>query len=108
MDGLINQQVIFDFIRKLVTDFLQKNKPLPRTAKLTKETRENLFHGKGPEWIRVFIFDRYPETDEKNGGWVLNPRRTEYGETTTILVKPAIKWLNEHEYEIDWNEKLPR
>lgn len=108
MDGLINQQVIIDFIRKLVNDFLQKNKPLPRTSKLNKEIRENLFHGKSSEWIRLFIFDRYPETNEENGGWVLNPRRTEYGGVTTILVKPAIKWLDKHEYEIDWNEKLPR
>ena len=106
MDGLINQQVIFDFVRKLTDDFLQKNKPLPRTAKLTKEIRENLFHGKGTEWIRVFVFDKYPEVDERNGGWVLNPRRSAYGRTTTILIKPAIKWLDEHEYEIDWNEKL--
>lgn len=106
MDGLINQQVIFDFVRKLTDDFLQKNKPLPRTAKLTKEIRENLFHGKGTEWIRVFVFDKYPEVDERNGGWVLNPRRSAYGSTTTILVKPAIKWLDEHEYEIDWNAKL--
>ena len=107
MDGLINQQVIFDFVRKLTDDFLQKNKPLPRTAKLTKETRENLFHGKGNEWIRTFIFDQYPEVDELNGGWVLNPRKTANGKTTSILVKPAIQWLNEHEYEIDWNAKMP-
>ena len=108
MDALINQQAIFNLVTKQVDEFLQKNKPLPRTAKLTKEIRENLFHGKGVEWIRLFIFDEYPEVDEKYGGWVLNPRRTPGGKTTTILVKPAIKWLDEHEYEIDWNAKLPR
>lgn len=106
MDTLINQQAFESIFKGEVQEFLQKNKPLPRTAKLTKETREDLFHGKGSEWIRVFIFDRYPETDEKNGGWVLNPRKTIHGKTTTILVKPAIKWLNQHEYEIDWNEKI--
>lgn len=106
MNTLINQDAFKEIFKREVHDFLQKNKPLSRTAKLTKEIRENLFHGKGEEWIRVFVFDKYPEVDERNGGWVLNPRRSAYGTTTTILVKPAIKWLDEHEYEIDWNEKL--
>lgn len=108
MNTLINEQAFKDIFKEEVQSFLQKNKPLPRTAKLTKEIRENLFHSKGVEWIRVFIFDKYPEVDEKHGGWALNPRRTPGGKTTTILVKPAIKWLDEHEYEIDWNAKLPR
>lgn len=108
MNALINEQAFEGIFKEEVQKFLQKNKPLPRTAKLTKEIRENLFHSKGVEWIRVFIFDKYPEVDEKHGGWALNPRRTPGGKTTTILVKPAIKWLDEHEYEIDWNAKLPR
>lgn len=108
MESLINQDVIFDFVSQRVDKFLQTHKPLPRTAKLTKETRDDLFHGKSAEWIRLFIFDAYPETNEINGGWVLNPRKTVSGKTTTILIKPAIKWLDEHEYEIDWNEKIPR
>lgn len=107
MNTLINEQAFKDIFKEEVQSFLQKNKPLPRTAKLTKETRENLFHGKGVEWIRTFIFDEYPETNELQGGWVLNPRKTPNGKTTTILVKPAIKWLDEHEYEIDWNAKMP-
>lgn len=108
METLINQDAFKEIFKQEVHDFLQKNKPLPRTAKLTKETREDLFHGKGVEWIRTFIFDEYPETNELQGGWVLNPRKTPNGKTTTILVKPAIEWLNKHEYEIDWNAKLPQ
>lgn len=108
MDMLINQEAFKSIFQQEVHNFLEKNKPLPRTAKLTKETRENLFHGKGTEWIRTYIFDRYPEVDEANGGWVLNPRRSIHGKTTTILVKPAIEWLDKHEYEIDWNEQLVR
>ncbi len=108
MDGLINQEMIFDFIGQRVDEFLKNHKPLPRTSKLTKEVRDDLFHGKSAEWIRLFIFDAYPETNEANGGWVLNPRKTATGKTTTILVKPAIKWLDEHEYEIDWNARVPR
>ena len=107
MNTLINEQAFKDIFKEEVQSFLQKNKPLPRTARLDKETRDNLFHGKGNEWIRTFIFDQYPEVDELNGGWVLNPRKTPNGKTTTILVKPAIEWLNKHEYEIDWNAKLP-
>lgn len=108
MNGLINQQVLADQIDQQVDEFLKTHKPLPRTAKLTKEVRDDLFHGKSAEWIRLFIFDAYPETNEANGGWVLNPRKTATGKTTTILVKPAIKWLDEHEYEIDWNARVPR
>lgn len=108
MEGLINQQALIEQVSQQVDDFLQKHKPLPRTSKLTKETRDDLFHGKSAEWIRLFIFDAYPETNEANGGWVLNPRKTVGGKTTTILVKPAIKWLDEHEYEIDWNARVPR
>ena len=105
---LINQTAILDYINDLTLSFLKKHKPEPRTAGLTKETRQDLFHGKSAEWIRVFIFDRYPETDLKNGGWVLNPRRSSGGKSTSILYEPAKKWLNEHEYEIDWNERLDR
>lgn len=108
MNGLINQQVLADQIHQQVDEFLKTHKPLPRTSKLTKEVRDDLFHGKSAEWIRLFIFDAYPETNEANGGWVLNPRKTATGKTTTMLVKPAIKWLDEHEYEIDWNARVPR
>lgn len=108
MDGLINQEMIFDFVGQRVDEFLKNHKPLPRTSKLTKEVRDDLFHGKSAEWIRLFIFDAYPETNEVNGGWVLNPRKSKGGKTTTILVKQAIKWLDEHEYEIDWNARVPR
>ena len=53
MESLINQQVLIEQISQQVDDFLQKHKPLPRTAKLTKETRDDLFHGKSAEWIRL-------------------------------------------------------
>ena len=50
---LINEQAFKDIFKAEVEKFLQKNKPLPRTARLDKETRDNLFHGKGNEWIRT-------------------------------------------------------
>lgn len=105
---LVNQDAVTGLIKQIVLSYLQENKPLPRTAKLTKQVRQDYFHGKSAEWIRTFIFDAYPETNEANGGWALNPRATEHGRTTTILIKPAIKWLNDHEYQIDWNEQLPK
>lgn len=106
MTALINEEPIKELVKQTVAELVKQNKPEPRTVGLTKETRDSLFHGKGAEWIRTFIFDKYPETNELNGGWVLNPRKTPNGKTTTILVKPAIKWLDQHEYQIDWNEKL--
>lgn len=91
----VDENAIYLAIKKIVKEYLQKNKPLPRTARLTKEVRKDLFHGKGAEWIRTFIFDAYPETNEANGGWALNPRASEHGRMTSILVQPAIKRIED-------------
>lgn len=108
MEALINQTALTNFIQEQVHEAVKKIKPLPRTEKFTPQVRQDLFHGKGDEWVRTFIFDKYPETDEKNGGWVINPRKTPHGKSTSIWVRPAIKWLDDHEHEIDWNAKLPQ
>lgn len=77
-----------------------------RTIKM-KEFAEKYCGGKAMPWIRLFIFDEFPETDFKNGGWVVNPRKSEGGKTTLIFEKPASEWMEIHRGEIDWNAKLP-
>lgn len=105
--SLINQDALIQLIKSEVDKQVAKQSFEPRTAGLTQQVRKDYFHGKGVEWIRTFIFDRYPETNEANGGWVTNPRKSVHGKTTTIWLKPARKWLDDHELEIDWNEKMP-
>lgn len=103
---LINQQVLEELVNSRVDEVLKDKEYQPRTAGLTQQIRKDLFHGKSAEWVRVFIFDRYPETNELEGGWVINPRKSPNGKTTSIWIEPARKWLDDHELEIDWNEKL--
>ena len=60
-------------------------------------------------WVRNLIFDRYPETWDENGGWVINPSGHEPGiRGTWIRQDQAAKWLEAHDREIDWNERLAK
>ena len=77
-----------------------------KTIKI-KEFAHKYCGGKAMPWVRLFIFDEFPEVDFKNGGWVVNPRKNEDGGTTLIFEKPAAEWMEKHRNEIDWNAKLP-
>lgn len=77
-----------------------------KTIKI-KEFAHKYCGGKAMPWVRLFIFDEFPEVDFKNGGWVVNPRKSEEGKTTLIFEKPAAEWMEKHRNEIDWNAKLP-
>ena len=60
-------------------------------------------------WVRNIIFDRYPETWDENGGWVINPSGHEPGiRGTWIRQEQAAKWLEKHDREIDLNERLAK
>lgn len=72
-----------------------------------KEFAKKYCGGKAVPWVRLFIFDEFPEVNFKNGGWVVNPRKSEEGKTTLIFEKPAAEWMEKHRNEIDWNAKLP-
>lgn len=72
------------------------------------EFRRKYCGGKAPEWVRTLIFDRYPETDWKNGGWCVNPHRSEGGHKTIIFERKAAQWMEAHQEEIDWNERLAK
>ena len=78
-----------------------------KTIKM-KEFSEKYCGKKAPNWIRLFIFDEFPEVNIKNGGWVVNPRRTEEGSKTIIFEKTAAEWMEKHRNDIDWNAKLPQ
>lgn len=72
-----------------------------------KEFAKKYCGGKAVPWVRLFIFDEFLEVDFKNGGWVVNPRKSEEGKTTLIFEKPAAECMEKHRNEIDWNAKLP-
>lgn len=67
------------------------------------EFRRKYCGGKASEWVRTFVFDKYPETNYVNGGWVINPRG---GKKTIIFEYQAAAWMEEHKYELDWNAKV--
>lgn len=78
-----------------------------RTIKMP-EFSKKYCGNKADKWIRLFIFDQYPEVDIQNGGWVVNPHWTDKGRRTIIFENPASEWMEKHRTEIDWNAKLPK
>ena len=113
MTKSIELTIPIDTLIDAIDEIMQKRGYVPaesldgRTIKM-KEFSEKYCGKKAPNWIRLFIFDEYPEVNVKNGGWVANPRRTEEGSKTIIFEKPAAEWMDKHRNEIDWNAKLPQ
>ena len=91
----------------LVAPLLTVNQPEPDWVKL-KDVRDDLFAGKSPAWIRLFIFDSFPEVQIENGqskAWVKGVHGQ--GSVTKIYLPYARTWMHEHHDEIDWTAKLP-
>ena len=62
-----------------------------------------------PAWVKYFIFSEFPETQEVNGGWAINPFGGEPGiKGTWIKELQAAKWLESHDNEINWHARLQR
>ena len=79
----------------------------PDWAKL-KDIRQDLFAGKPPAWIRLFIFDAFPEIQIENGhkgAWVKGVHGQ--GSVTKVYLPYARKWMHEHHDEFDWTAKMP-
>lgn len=66
-----------------------------------EEFRHNCLGGKSRAWVKREIFDRYPETDIKNGGFVIDPFPGT-GRSTIIYAYDASIWVNEHYREFNW------
>ncbi|GHV97855.1 hypothetical protein lacNasYZ03_11320 [Lactobacillus nasalidis] len=107
--NLINENALAEMIAKAV----QEQRPrleedlTGRTIGIN-EFRRKYCGGKSAEWVRTFVFDRFPETDWANGGWCVNPHRAEGSRGTIIFEKRAAAWIEEHQLEIDWNERLAK
>lgn len=92
-------------LASLVAPLLTINQPDPDWVKL-KDVRDDLFAGKSPAWIRLFIFDSFPEVQIENNpqGWVKGVHGK--GNVTRIYLPTAREWLRKHHDEINWNEKI--
>ena len=104
-DELIKAAVLV-IVKKL--NLVPANDKRARKISLDKFRKEYCInHSK--TWVRNLIFDRYPETWDENGGWVINPSGHEPGiRGTWIRQEQAAKWLEKHDREIDWNERLAK
>ncbi|MBE8118771.1 hypothetical protein HCY06_00385 [Limosilactobacillus fermentum] len=69
-----------------------------------EDARADLFAGKAPAWIRLYVFDSFPEVQIENnpGGWV----KSVHGHGTKVYMPIARQWMREHHEQIDWNGKL--
>lgn len=73
-----------------------------------KDVRDDLFAGKSPAWIRLYVFDEFPEVQIENGepeAWVKGVHGR--GSVTRIYLPTARKWMHEHHSEIYWAAKIP-
>lgn len=74
-----------------------------------EEFRKKYCRNRAPEWVRLRVFDAFPETNFENGGWVVHPRtRPGHHDTTYIYEYEAAIWMEKHKFDIDWDEPLPR
>lgn len=108
--GLINEGLLEEMIKKVVQE-----QRVEFEEDLTGKTvdldyfRKNYCGSKSSEWVRTFIFDKFPETNVDNGGWVVNPRRgasARSGRKTIIFLKPASEWIEKNKTRINWNASL--
>lgn len=100
----VDLQALAEQIAPLITT----TQPEPDWVKL-EDIRADLFAGKAKSWIRLYIFDQFPEVQIENhqpGAWVVGAHGT--GKITKIYLPYARKWMHEHHDEIDWTAKEVR
>ena len=97
-------QALAEQIAPLITT----TQPEPDWVKL-EDIRADLFAGKAKSWIRLYIFDQFPEVQIENGNpkaWVVGAHGT--GKVTKIYLPYARARMHEHHDEIDWTAKEVR
>ncbi|MBA1393669.1 hypothetical protein EQ500_07285, partial [Lactobacillus sp. XV13L] len=79
MADVIDLPIPIDALTTVVDKIMQKRGYVPaeslegKTIKM-KEFSKKYCGSKSDKWIRLFIFDAYPEVNVKNDGWVVNQR----------------------------------
>lgn len=97
------KQAIINIVKKL--DLVPRDQIRGKQIGID-EFRKKYCGGKSAAWVRTFIFDAFPETDFKNGGWVLNPHKTPGARKTNIFEYEASIWMDEHKHDINWSARL--
>lgn len=93
-------------IKKIVCKVIGEFDLVPRESLKGKtwdveDFRKQCLGGKSRAWVKREIFDRYPETNIKNGGFVVDPFPGT-GHKTIIYAYDASLWVNEHYREFNW------
>ena len=100
----VDLQALAEQIAPLITT----TQPEPDWVKL-EDIRADLFAGKAKSWIRLYVFDAFPEVQIENGNpkaWVVGAHGT--GKITKIYLPYARAWMHEHHDDIDWTAKEVR
>lgn len=95
-------------LAKQVAPLISPAKPEQDWAKL-EDVRADLFAGKAKSWIRLFIFDAFPEVQIENGNpkaWVVGAHGT--GKVTKIYLPYARAWMRDNHDRINWLGKEVR
>lgn len=95
-------------LAKQVAPLISPAKPEQDWAKL-EDVRADLFAGKAKSWIRLFIFDAFPEVQIENGNpkaWVVGAHGT--GKVTKIYLPYARAWMHDNHDRINWLGKEVR
>lgn len=94
-------------LAKQIAPLITTTQAEPDWVKL-KDVRDDLFAGKSPAWIRLYVFDTFPEVQIENcqpEAWVKGVHGQ--GNVTRIYLPAARKWMHEHHSEIDWTARMP-
>ena len=100
----VDLQALAEQIAPLITTTQSE----PDWVKL-EDIRADLFAGKAKSWIRLYVFDDFPEVQIENGNpkaWVVGAHGT--GKITKIYLPYARAWMHKHHDEIDWTAKEVR
>ena len=74
-----------------------------------EDIRADLFAGKAKSWIRLYIFDQFPEVQIENGrqgAWVVGAHGQ--GKITKIYLPYARVWMHDNHDRINWLAKEVR
>ena len=74
-----------------------------------RASRADLFAGKAKSWIRLYVFDAFPEVQIENGNpkaWVVGAHGT--GKVTKIYLPYARAWMHDNHDRINWLGKEVR
>lgn len=94
-------------LASLVAPLITTTQAEPDWVKL-EDARADLFAGKAKSWIRLYIFDQFPEVQIENGqsgAWVKGSHGK--GSVTKIYLPYARPWMHEHHDDINWTAKMP-